>query len=157
MTRSPSLASSLLLALMWVGCGPRLIPGTEIQDTPDTREMLLVVERFRVALENKDAKTLATLTSPQFHDESGTPDPEDDLDATQLEEQLTRRFSKLQEVRVELDVRKIDVEKDVAKLIYYYTVSFRPTTLGGRAQRDSDLKLMTLERIDKEWKITSGI
>jgi hypothetical protein len=150
---------ALILLLVLSACTPKLIPGTEIQDTEDTRALLLLMEKFRTALENKDVKTLVSLTAPTFRDESGTPDPEDDLDHQHLEAQLTKRLAKVLEIHVEIDVRKIDVEEKEARIIYYYTVTFRPKLAGAKGERDSDLKQMVLVREGKgeNWKIQTGI
>jgi hypothetical protein len=152
------------LALLWVSlaaCTPKLIPGTEIQDTPDTRALLLLMEQFRSALENKDVKALVSLTAPSFHDESGTPSPDDDLDASNLSTKLTQRLGRFKDVRVDMDIRKIDVDEreNRAQVIYYYTVSFRAPTPGAHGERDSDLKQMSLVRdgANKPWRIASGI
>jgi hypothetical protein len=154
--------SLLLLALVAsVACAPKNIPGTELQDTPDTRALLMLMERFRSSLEAKDVKGLAALTAPTVQDEGGPPDPEDDLDSRHLEEQLRRRFARLQDIRVQLDVRKIEVDEkqNLAKVIYYYTVTYRPMAQGGKAERDSDLKQMVFVRpgLKEEWQIASGI
>jgi hypothetical protein len=52
--RQRGLLVSFALAMGLSGCVPRLIPGTSIEDTPDTRAILRVMERFRASLENRD-------------------------------------------------------------------------------------------------------
>src|SRR5688500_9232285 len=112
----------LLLSLALGACAPHRIPGTDLDDTPDVRALLQVMERYRAAVEARDAGALVTLAAPSYQDDGGTPEPEDDLDYQALQNVLPSRLAKVSDVKLELDVRKIDVSEDRKKAVatYYF-------------------------------------
>ena len=145
-----------LLAL--AACTPRNIPGTQIPDTDDSRAILKVMEHYRTALEARDVKTLQSLVSKSFRDNSGTEDPEDDLTYDNLSQALPALFSRIEPPKVDMDIRKMDVKSNgVATVIYYWSATWRVPSLLDRPQRDSELKQMVLQKEDGQWRIVSGI
>ncbi|MFN0062469.1 MAG: DUF4440 domain-containing protein [Myxococcaceae bacterium] len=156
MTRHSPLFLCGLIALS--GCLPRRIPGTDLDDTPDVRAIMTVMELYRSALEAQDAKALVDLADPSFQDDAGTPNVADDLDFKALQNVLPQRLSKLADVKLDLDVRKIDVSPDRRHAVatYYFVARFRPLGVETKAQREMDLKQMTFLSDGKAWRITSG-
>ncbi|ATB27355.1 YybH family protein [Melittangium boletus] len=151
----PLLVSALLVLS---ACGPHFIPGTQIADTRDTRAILEVMERFRSAIEARDAKAIEGLVSKSFRDNSGTEDPQDDLTAGNLAQVLPEMFSRLENPRVDMDIRRVDVKPDgAAVVIYYWNSSWRAPSLLDKPQRDSELEQMVLQKEDGTWRIVSGI
>src|SRR4051812_544399 len=106
------LPATIAVLALSAGCTPKHIPGTEIQDNSDTRGILNVMEKYRSALEAKDAAGILAIVSPAFRDDGGTPNPTDDLDFAGLQKSLPQRLSRAEDVHVDLDVRKITVEKE---------------------------------------------
>src|SRR5579859_4741413 len=96
------LASAILL----VGCGARRIPGTDIEDNEDTRAILKVMEQYRTAVEARDADGVIRLASESFKDDGGTATPEDDLDYAGLQKKLPKRFARLDDIHLDLSIRK---------------------------------------------------
>ncbi|WNG15580.1 YybH family protein [Cystobacter fuscus] len=144
--------------LVLSACGPRYIPGTQINDTEDTRAILKVMERYRAAVEARDAKAILALVSPNFRDNAGTEDPVDDLTSENLAQALPALLSRVDAPRLEMDVRRVDVKRDGwATVIYYWNASWRAPGLMERPQRDSELEQMVLQREDGEWRIVTGI
>ncbi|MFY0574465.1 YybH family protein [Cystobacter fuscus] len=144
--------------LVLSACGPRYIPGTQINDTQDTRAILKVMERYRVAVEARDAKAIQALVSPNFRDNAGTEDPLDDLTAENLAQTLPALLARVDAPRLEMDVRRVDVKRDGwATVIYYWNASWRAPGLMERPQRDSELEQMVFQRENGEWRIVSGI
>lgn len=154
MTFRALLVLPLLLA---AACAPRRIPGTELPDTDDTRAILAIMERYRTALEARDAKAIQALVSPEFKEDAGTETPDDDLTYANLPERLANSFPKLDNPKVELSVRRVDVQDDAATAIYYWNASWRLPSLTNRAQSDSELEQMVFKKTNGEWKIISGI
>ncbi|HYO51977.1 nuclear transport factor 2 family protein [Archangium sp.] len=143
--------------LMLAACSPRNIPGTQLPDTQDTRAIISVMERFRSALEARDAKALQQIVSKSFRDDAGTEDPQDDLTYDNLPQALPILFSRIESPRVDLDIRQVDVKKNgVATVIYYWNASWRMPGLLDRPQRDSELEQMVLQKEDGQWLIVSG-
>ncbi|MCY1015374.1 nuclear transport factor 2 family protein [Pyxidicoccus sp. MSG2] len=150
------LALSVLSLL--AACAPKRIPGTEIQDTNDTRAILKVMEQYRSALEARDAAAIQALLTKDFREDAGTPsEPDDDLTAANVGPYLENLFKALQSPKVELDVRRVEVGENVAAAIYYWKASWRMPGLSSKPQRESELEQMVLRREDGTWKILSGI
>jgi uncharacterized protein (TIGR02246 family) len=146
-----------LLCLFVTGCAARRIPGTEIQDTEDTRAIIGVMKRLNQALEARDAEAVRALLAPSFRDDAGTPSPDDDLTYDNVTQVLPARLAHLQDVRLEVSLRRVDVEGDKASAVYHWNASYRMPKLESRPQNDSDLERMLLVRHDGQWRIESGI
>jgi hypothetical protein len=146
-----------LFVTLSLGCAVRRIPGTEIQDTPDTREILQLMENYRSAVEAKDANRIVQLVAESFKDDAGTGTPEDDLDYASLRRTLPDRLSKVDDLQLEMSVRQVTVVKDAASAIYYYNTRFRMPHLTTKPVNEGDLKQMFFKRIGNQWKIVSGI
>ena len=154
MTFRALLVLPLLLA---AACAPRRIPGTELPDTDDTRAILAIMERYRTALEARDAKAIQALVAQDFKEDAGTETPDDDLTYANLPERLANGFPNLANPKGELNVRRVDVQDDTATAIYYWNASWRLPSLTTRAQSDSELEQMVFKKTNGEWKIISGI
>lgn len=154
------LIPAVLLALVLTGCTPRKIPGTDLDDTTETRAVIDVLQKYREAVEKKNIDAITKLADESFRDDGGTSSPDDDLDFASLNNKLTARLSKVADLKLDVTVRRIefDSEGKVARVTYSYQLAFRLPEYSGRAQNESDIKQMMLKRVgDQEWKITSGI
>ena len=156
--RFKSLAPFALFLLL-AACSAKRIPGTDIEDTSDTRAILNIVEKYRSAVEKRDSDGVLKLVSTTFKDDGGTATPEDDMDYPALQKKLPERFAKLDEVHLDLSIRKVSVNEDTGKasVIYYYNMSFKMPGLSSRTRSESEIKQMWLAREKGEWKITSGV
>jgi len=144
-----------LLALgALVGCGPHHIPGTDLEDTGDTRAIIDTITRYNSALEARDANGILALVDPEFRDTAGTLTPEDDIDIQRLRTVLPQRLAKLQDVAVRIEIKAIDVKGDRATAIYTWVSQFK---LNGKPMTESDIKKMDLRRGPEGWRILSGI
>jgi ketosteroid isomerase-like protein len=143
--------------LLAAACAPRRIPGTEIADTDDSRAVLAIMERYRTALEARDAKAIQALVAEDFREDAGTETPDDDLTYANLPTHMSNLFQKLNNPKVDISVRRVDIQDDTATAIYYWNASWRMPSVTGRPQSDSELEQMVLKRINGEWKIVSGI
>jgi hypothetical protein len=150
------LAPVLLVAL--AGCPPRLIPGTEILDSPDTRAVLDVIRSYGEALQKKDAAAVLALVAADYYDQAGTPGPEDDMDREALEKALAADLDKVDSMRFELTVKKIDVRDLQARAEVFYDGYYRVVTPSGAVpKRESDVHEMRFRKADGVWKIVSGL
>lgn len=157
MTLRTLLAFVTLLAV--TSCTPRRIPGTDIDDNDDTRAILKVMEQFRAAVEGRDAGKVIALVADSFSDDMGTSSPADDMNYASLREKLPQGMAKLDEVKLDMTVRKVEVnaKESAARAVYTYTTSFRMPGLSAKPQNDSEIKEMWFKKVGNDWKITSGI
>ena len=156
LTVSPLAVLAVLAAL--AGCTPPRIPGTDILDTKDTHAVLDVIQAYGKAMQARDAQAVLALVGHDFYDDAGTPDPADDLDYAKLEQTLPQDLAKIEAIRVELTVRSVVVEKDVATAEVLYDAWYRIQTPAGTVpKRVSDVHRMAFKREAGTWKITSGL
>lgn len=149
-----------LLALAVTGCAPRKIPGTELDDTSETRAVIDVLQKFRAAVEKKDADAIVKMADKSFRDDGGSSNPDDDLDYASLGPKLAARMAKMSNVKLDVTVRRIEFDDDtkMARVTYSYQVSFNLPEYTSRTQSENDIKQMLLKRVgEDEWKIASGI
>lgn len=154
------LIPTALLVLALTGCAPKKIPGTDLDDTTETRAVIDVLQKYRDAVEKKNIDALTKLADESFRDDGGSSTPDDDLDYASLAPKLSARMSKVADLKLDVTVRRIefDSEGKVARVTYSYQLSFRMPEYSGRTQSENDIKQMMLKRVgDQEWKITSGI
>jgi hypothetical protein len=143
------------IALVTAACAPRLIPGTEIEDTDDNQRILNVVEQYRRSAESRNAEAMSALISSGFYDDSGTPDTSDDLDSSGLKTRLTKEWKeRVKTIRLDLQVKKIFVDGETARVRYFYTLRYQ---IGDSWKQDIDTKEMLLRREGGAWKIMSGV
>jgi hypothetical protein len=144
--------------LLLAACAAHRIPGTEITDNEDNRAVYTVVQTYSEALARKDAAGLLALASTEYFDNAGTADPADDMDYARLEQTLPADLGKLESLRVEVQVRKIIVEKEAAVVELWSDGWYRiQTPQGVVPRRDQDLHRMRLARRDGVWKIVAGM
>ncbi|HEX9244379.1 MAG TPA: DUF4440 domain-containing protein [Anaeromyxobacter sp.] len=148
----------LALLALAAGCKPSLLPGTDVPESRDTRAVYDVMQAYRAALEKRDPKAVLALVAPTYFDTAGTPEPGDDLDRAGLEASLEKDLPRTEGQRVELTIRKIEVNGDDAVVEIFYDSFYR--VKAGTAlvpRRDSDLERVRLKRIEGAWKFMSGL
>lgn len=151
------LAATLVVA---VGCTPKKIPGTDLDDSDDTRAILDVMEKYRVALEKRDAQSIIGLADESFKDDGGSANPDDDYNYHDLYTKLPETLKRLGDIRLEFNVRKIELSEDTtsARATFTYTQSYMMPGLQAKKQSDTEIKQMILKKVDKgTWKIVSGV
>jgi hypothetical protein len=152
--------SLAVLVLALSGCSPKKIPGTDLDDTSETRAVIDVLQKYRLAVEGKNAQAVLQLTDPSFRDDGGSSSPDDDLDYATLPARLAQRMAKVSDLKLDVTVRRIEFDGDekVARVTYSYQLSFKMPEYSSRTQSENDIKQMLLKRVgESEWKITSGI
>lgn len=169
MKRILSLAFLLIVALSASACSPKMIPGTTIEDTDDSRELMDVMRTYTAALEARDTEKILAMASQDFFETSGTVEGDDDFDRAGLEARLKGWFDHFHAIRTRIEVRKITYETDAdgnvtkAKVAYFYDINFQVPEGDGSDKlvwrTESDVKEMGLRREgdDKQWKILYGI
>jgi hypothetical protein len=151
----------VLLALVsWSsGCATvNLIPGTKVADNRVNREVLDVCERYRHAMEDRDATTLLALAHPHYYEDSGTPKGDDDYGYEGLKQVLMQRMSQLRTLRYNIEYRKVTIEGHRALVDIRYDASFQlATEMGDRWERKQNDKRLELENDGRRWLIIAGM
>jgi hypothetical protein len=152
------LLSLFAAGALCLACAPRTLPGTDINDTPETRAIATLLETYRQAMERRDAKAVLELAAPGYFDNSGTPEPTDDVNrdglATRLEE-----LSSITDLRLELTLRNVEFPAaGQARAEVYFDQFYKVATPNGPvARRDSDVHRMTFKKEGKVWRFMSGL
>lgn len=86
---------------MGVACGgkTRYITGTKVADTPANRDIIAVVEGYRMAVEKQDSDGLMLMASDKYWEDSGTVTGKDDYGYKKLRDVLTGRFQRGEDLR----------------------------------------------------------
>ena len=147
----------LLAAALCLACAPRMLPGTDIKETEDARAIAGLLESYRQAMEQGDAKTVLDMAAPDYLDNSGTPNPSDDVDRDALATRL-QELSKVSSLRLQLTIRRIDVQGTSAHADVFFDQWYKVVTPAGSVPRhDSDVHQMVFEKVGGVWKFKSGL
>lgn len=91
-----------LASLAACGAETSTIPGTKVPDNQANRDLIQVIEEYRLAVERQDAEALILMASKRYWEDSGTPSGKDDYGYKQLGSVLTGRFKKSKDIRYSL-------------------------------------------------------
>jgi hypothetical protein len=149
----------LALSVLFSACAPLMvIPGTKVADTKLNRELIDVCERYRRALEERDAPALLSLAHPQYFEDSGTPKGDDDYGYEGLKDVLSKRLTAVKTLRYNIEYRKVELEGSRARVDIRYDASFQiATEMGDRWERKQNDKRIELENDGKRWLFISGM
>ncbi len=158
MTNPLALPVVLAAAVAASACSAKRIPGTEIRDTKDNRAVYDVVDEYVRAMNKRDPNAVLALVSPDYFDDAGTPDPADDLDREHLEKALVQDLARVENERLAVTMRKIDVTDGTAYAEIFFDNYYRVQTPAGAVpRRDTDVHRIRLKKIDGQWKIYAGL
>ncbi len=161
--RLSTLTCALLLAagLTTAGCGPRYVKGTEVEYTAERQHLADLVERYRLAMEQRDVDALRELASDDYYENaSTTTDPEDDYGHAGLERVFTDLINNVKDVKYEVEITDIQVmgEGKSAHVDLEYTGKYL-YTIGeqDRWQTVSDKNRLSFRKEKDQWRIVSGM
>lgn len=164
MTVNARLLQAIVVnALVSGACSTGRIPNTDLPDSSDNRAVVSFCERYRRAVEGKDARTLLSLASPEYYEDAGTPRGEDDYGFDGLQRLLTVWVDDVREVRYEMRYRRITVDPEHPTRLwvdYTYSSSYtlrRPDALVTATRPTSTLSIdpvrntATVRQDDEVW------
>ena len=150
----------VLAAFALTACAPSFIAGTEVEDTPENREIVALVESYRKAVEDRDEMALLRLISRHYVENGSTTDTQDDDYGygTLTQQVMPQLHDNVKEVQYRVQIRRIGLEPDHAWAEYEYVARFLYTE-GGRErwQGLNDFNRLDFIREDGVWKIESGL
>jgi hypothetical protein len=151
--------TKMLPALLIVGCGVPTIPDTEIPDTKESREVVDFLERYRSAVEARDAETLRGLASSHYYENASTTwQSKDDWGAPELDEVLAKFKEHVKIVTYEITLKDLRIFGQRADVDFEHTWAFQYTD----GERDAwtkktDQNRLELIKEDGAWRILSGM
>jgi hypothetical protein len=107
MTMRSATTSLLVLTLTSLGCATGRIPNTDLPDNAENRSIVSFCERYRHAVETRDARLLLSLASPRYFEDGGTPAGDDDYGYDGLQRLLAAWSDEVRQVRYEMRYRRI--------------------------------------------------
>lgn len=102
----------LLLAALAGACTPSLIPGTNVEDTEENRQVLEFLNKYRKAVIDRSVDGVVGLCAQDYFEDNGTLDQEDDYGIDQLREKLAKTMGQTKEVQLEIIVHAIERDAD---------------------------------------------
>ncbi len=142
-----------------VGCAPKYVKGTRIEYSPQKQALADVVERYRIAMEQRDVEGLRALASRDYYENgSTTTDPSDDYGFDGLERVFADLKNNVKEVRYSIDIKSIDILGEAATVDLEYTGQYL-FTVGERDRWETvtDKNRLTLRREEGDWRILNGM
>jgi hypothetical protein len=151
------LALSLLVA---VGCGPSMIPGTQVEDNAENREIADLIEKYRLAVEHRDVAALREMISRRYFSNAGTTsESNDDFGYERIEAKLLPSLrDSIKSVQFTVILRRVEIHPDraLAEFEYFYKFFYVD---GGKDRWSSknDFARVEFTREDGVWRIISGL
>ncbi len=142
-----------------VGCGPRYVKGTEIEYSDEKQALADVVERYRVAVEQRDTDALRALASRGYYENgSTTTDPSDDYDYRGLEQLLVDVQNTVKAVKYDIEIEAIEILGERATVDYAYRSQYL-VTVGEQDKwaTAADRNRLSMRMEDGRWRIVSGM
>ncbi len=156
-----SILTIAVLAVALAACGgnSKNIRGTEVPDTTENREIIESIEKYRLAVERKDAAALLLMASKDYWEDGGTPTGADDYGYDGLKEVLTGRFQHSESIRY--SIRYMRVRRSGPKAFVEALVHASWTIRDARGElirKDKkSQEQFVLEWNGEEWKFLSGM
>lgn len=120
--------TSLLCAVALCACKPDLIPGTNVEDSEENRQVIEFLGKYRHAMIERSSDGVLGLCAADYFEDKGTVDQGDDYGRDALKARLADDFSRTKEIQLEIIVQMITPpdddlppEKQVYKVAYRYS------------------------------------
>ena len=150
--------AALLATACLLACSHALLPGTNIADNAQTRDVLGVFSQYRNALEARDSTAILAMAAPSYTDPGDASHGLGPTDYASLQKKLQTDFAKVTGIKLEATIKDIDVNGDEARLDYFQVLRYAVTVPGGeRWKSESDDARMKFVRVSGQWKIASGL
>lgn len=158
-------SKTLSVWLVWTfvvagtACAGQKIPNTHVDDNAENREILDFVEKYRKAVEARDAAELVRMASVDYFDDMGTPSGEDDVDFETLKAGLARLREEVIAARYQISYRGLTQAPNKRVLVdLLYTGWFKVDTPDGpQWRRRLEPHRIVLTREGDDYKIVSGM
>ena len=161
LTAALLLATSGLFSGLLGACAHQeYFPSSTIPKTEENKQIIETVEQYRRRLLERNVEGLLVLASEKYFEDSGTPRSDDDYGYDGLKMVLSKRLSRVQSMRYEIEYRAIKHAGNRAEVEVFLDGSFELAAKSGdRYRRVNDYHRFILERsqTDEKWRFISGM
>jgi hypothetical protein len=152
------IAAALAVSASGCSSNSTYIRGTRVDDTTENRTIIGVVERYRLAVERKDAPALMKMAAKSYWEDGGTPTGADDYGYDGLREVLVGRFQRADDIRYSMKYVKVRRQGQRAYVEVVVDASYTITTSNGEQRMDQrDQNQLVLEWDGEHWMFVSGM
>jgi hypothetical protein len=152
------IAAALAVSASGCSSNSTYIRGTRVDDTTENRTIIGVVERYRLAVERKDAPALMKMAAKSYWEDGGTPTGADDYGYDGLREVLVGRFQRADDIRYSMKYVKVRRQGQRAYVQVVIDASYTVTTSQGEQRMDQrDQNQLVLEWDGEHWMFVSGM
>ncbi len=150
-----SLWLLLLVALILQNCHPVYIKGTKVLNTPKNREIMAVLNNYKLLILQGRWDKLLELVSPNFYETRGTPEKDDDYGYRELKENLLKlKRDGIRVISLSIKVEKINYPKPNLAEVFVvkrYTMIYPRGKNRPAFDTGSIYQKMVLEKRGKRW------
>jgi hypothetical protein len=159
LTAALLLATSAASGLLGGCAHQEYFPSSTIPKTDENKQIIETVEQYRRRLLEHNVEGLLILASEKYFEDSGTPRSDDDYGYDGLKMVLSKRLSRVQSMRYEIEYRAIKHAGNRAEVEVFLDGSFELSAKSGdRYRRVNDYHRFILERSkDEKWRFISGM
>jgi len=152
------IATALVVSAAGCSANSAYIRGTHVEDTSENRTIIGVVERYRLAVERKDAPGLMKMAAKSYWEDGGTPTGADDYGYDGLREVLIGRFQRADDIRYSMKYVKVRRQGQRAYVEVIIDASYTISASGGEQRMDQrDQNELVLEWDGEHWMFVSGM
>ncbi len=90
------------------GCASKQIPGTSLDDTDLNRAVVDFMDEYQRAVEARSSSAVLELVGPDYYEDMGTVDQNDDYGLEKLRANLQQDFDQTKEVRLNVMVQHVE-------------------------------------------------
>jgi hypothetical protein len=112
-------------------------------------------EQYRAAIEARDGQALLSLVSPDYHDDAGTEEPDDDLDAAGMRNTLNTLLASYERVHFDFEIGELRYDGPHALLTVRYSSHLKAA--GATITRRLNEHVMVIERRGGKLLFLSGM
>ncbi len=157
-----ALAAALLAPLLaFSACKTAMIPGTNVEDTPENRRVIEFLAKYRQAIMEKSPDAVVGLCAKDYFEDNGTVDQADDYGIDKLRAKLTADFARTKQIELSLVVQQIvrpDKDDGTVKVAYRYNErALVDLPAGERWISLTDVNRLVLRKTDDSFLIASGL
>ena len=154
-----SLSRLAALLSVLTACAHAVIPGTEVRDTPENRQIMSVIDKLHEGLQSRDGELIISLVSTQYFEDNGTVSQKDDYGYGELRDKIIQQCLKAtSEFHVNFTVHEIGVDHDRAHAdIRFVSRAHISMPSGAVWDTQRDFDRFELIKEDGKWLFTSGL